>query len=79
MNKNDWIRYQKAQPLNGERVWVLPYSPYVPWPDLDLVELCEYQWNQLVCDFEWVVLRTGERLKTNEMDYWCTVSVPERW
>jgi hypothetical protein len=79
MNKNDWIRYQKAQPLNGERVWVLPYSPYVPWPYLDLVELCEYQWNQLVCDFEWVVLRTGERLKTSEMDYWCTVSVPERW
>lgn len=79
MNKKDWIRYQKAQPLNGERVWVLSYSPYVPWPYLDLVELCEHQWNQLVCGFEWVVLRTGERLKTNERDYWCAVSVPERW
>lgn len=79
MNKKDWIQYQQDQPRNGERVFVLPYSPYVPWPYLDLVTLCEYQWNQRSCNFEWVNLRTGETIRTSAMDYWCAVSVPERW
>lgn len=79
MNKKDWVQYQQHQPLKGERVFVLPYSPYVPWPYLDLVELCEYQWNQERRDFEWVNLRTGETIKTSAMDYWCAVNVPERW
>lgn len=79
MNKKDWVQYQQHQPLKGERVFVLPYSPYVPWPYLDLVELCEYQWNQERRDFEWVNLRMGETIKTSAMDYWCAVNVPERW
>lgn len=79
MNKMNWVQYREAQPPNGERVLVLPYSPYIPWPYLDLVVLCEYQWNQSACDFEWVVLHTGETMETSGMDYWCAVSVPERW
>lgn len=79
MNKKNWVQYQEVQPRNGERVLVLPYSPYAPWPYLDLIVLCEHQWNQLACDFEWVVLRTGETLKTNGKDYWRAISVPERW
>lgn len=79
MNKKDWIQYQQDQPRNGERVFVLPYSPYVPWPYFDLVTICEHQWNQRSCNFEWVDLRTGETIKTRAKDYWCTVSVPERW
>ena len=79
MNKKDWIQYQQHQPLKGERVFVLPYTPYVPWPYLDLVTLCEYKWNQERCNFEWVNLRTGETIKTSAMDYWSAIGVPERW